>query len=250
MVTVERAADVLLLFTRSPSSALGVTEIATALSFSKAAVHRILTSLRNKGLVEMDPITHRYALGPGILNLGLTYLDRLDVRKMAIPELAQLSEATQETATLSVRTGWTRVYLDQVTPAREVIMSVQIGIPHPLHSGSSSKAFLAFLPESDIERYLARPLEAVTEATITDPNDLRKELAEIRRQGFASSSGERQAAAASAAAPLLDYRGVPVAVMSVCGPAERFEEERELCTGLLLDVTRRLSLRLGFRPGT
>lgn len=250
MVTVERAADVLLLFTRSSALALGVTEIATALGFSKAAVHRILSSLRNKGLVEMDPITHRYSLGPGILNLGLTYLDKLDVRQIAMPELAQLSQATQETTTLSVRTGWTRVYLDQVTPEREVIMSVQIGVPHPLHSGSSSKAFLAFLPESDIERYLARPLVAVTEATITDPDSLRKELAEIRRRGFAESSGERQAAAASVAAPLLDYRGLPVAVMSVCGPAERFDEEREVCTGLLLDVTRRLSLRLGYRPGT
>ena len=249
MATVERAADVLLLFTRSPALALGVTEIATALGFSKAAVHRILSALRNKGLVEMDPITHRYSLGPGILNLGLTYLDKLDVRQIAMPELSQLSQATQETTTLSVRTGWTRVYLDQVTPEREVIMSVQIGVPHPLHSGSSSKAFLAFLPESDIERYLARPLAAVTDATITDPESLRKELAEIRRRGFAESSGERQAAAAPVAAPLLDYRGLPVAVMSVCGPEERFDEERELCTGLLLDVTRRLSLRLGFRPG-
>lgn len=237
------------MFARSPSAALGVTEIATALGFSKAAVHRILSSLRNKGLVQMDPITHRYSLGPAILNLGLTYLDRLDVRQIAMPELSQLSQATQETVTLSVRTGWSRVYLDQVTPEREVIMSVQIGVPHPLHSGSSSKAFLAFLPDSDIERYLARPLEPVTDATITDPQRLRKELAEIRRQGFAESSGERQTGAASVAAPLLDYRGLPVAVMSVCGPAERFDQERELCTRQLLDVTGRLSLRLGFRRG-
>lgn len=247
MVTVERAADVLLLFTRSPSWALGVTEIATALGFSKAAVHRILSSLRNKGLVELDPVTHRYSLGPAILSLGLNYLDGLDVRQVATPELSHLSRETQETVTLSVRTGWSRVYLDQVTPEREVIMSVQIGVPHPLHSGSSSKAFLAFLPENDIERYLARPLAAVTPATITDPQQLRKELAEIRRRGFAESSGERQTGAASVAAPLLDYRALPVAVMSVCGPAERFEQERERCTGRLLDVTRRLSLRLGFR---
>ncbi|MGH3276496.1 MAG: IclR family transcriptional regulator [Streptosporangiaceae bacterium] len=248
MATVERAADVLLLFTRSPSWALGVTEAATALGFSKAAVHRILSSLRNKGLVELDPVTHRYSLGPAILSLGLTYLDKLDVRQIAAPELAQLSRATQETVTLSVRTGWSRVYLDQVTPDREVIMSVQIGIPHLLHSGSSSKAFLAFLPDSEIKRYLARPLEAVTPATITDPQQLRKNLAEIRSRGFAESSGERQTGAASVAAPVLDYRGLPLAVISVCGPAERFEEERERCTGQLLTVTRRLSLRLGFRP--
>lgn len=243
--TVERAADILLLFASSRKASLGVTEIANELELSKTAVHRILSSLRNKGIVEMDPTNHRYGLGPVIVTLGVKYLNKLDVRKVAGPELAALSHRTDETATLSIRTGFTRLYVDQVTPDREVLMSVQIGIAHPLHAGASSKAFLAFLSQDEIERYLAQPLHAVTPRTTTDPGVLRKELALIRSRGWAQSQNERQTGAGSVAAPILDYLGHPIAVISVCGPAERMVTETEECVAALLETTSKISARMG-----
>ncbi|MDA8047468.1 MAG: IclR family transcriptional regulator [Actinomycetota bacterium] len=244
-LTVERAADVLLLFGAARGPLLGVTEIANALALSKPAVHRILASLRNKGLITVDEGTRKYSLGPAMVCLGLAYLDKLDVVRLAGPELASLSQATDETATLSVRTGWTRVYVDQVTPDREVLMAVQIGVPYPLHAGASSKAFLAFLPEAEIERYLHEPLAKVTPATRVDVPSLRTELEEIRRRGFARSEGERQPGAGSVAAPLLDHRDRPLAVISVCGPAERLAAEVDHCVERLLVVAARISARLG-----
>lgn len=246
-MTVERACDVLLLFAELPQARLGVTEIATTLELSKPAVHRILSSLRNKGMVELDPSNRKYSLGPVILNLGLSYLDKLDIQAIAAPELARLSRATNETATLSVRAGDGRVYVDQVTPHREVLMSVQIGILHPLHAGASSKAFLAHLPDEEIDRHLGEPLRLLTPRTVVDPVSLRRELAAIRQRGWARSVGERQAGAASVAAPVLDVRGHPLAVVSVCGPAERFEPEMATCVEHLLAATARLSARAG-RP--
>ncbi len=244
-LTVERAADVLMLFSEQPTQYLGVTEIANALGLSKAAVHRILSSLKNKGIVEVDPVSHRYSLGPVLVSLGLTYLSKLDVRKVAAPELAELSRATNETATLSIRTGWSRVYVDQVTPDREVLMMVQIGVPYPLHAGASSKAFLAFLPAEEVDRYLSEPLGQVTPLTRTDPSELRRELAHIREAGYAVSMGERQSGAGSVAAPVLDYRGVPLAVISVSGPEERIAGEVEECAAALLETTRRVSAKMG-----
>lgn len=244
-MTVERACDVLLLFAKLPQARLGVTEIATTLELSKPAVHRILSSLRNKGMVELDPSSRKYSLGPVILSLGLSYLDKLDIQAIAAPELARLSRATNETATLSVRAGDARVYVDQVTPHREVLMSVQIGIPHPLHAGASSKAFLAHLPDEEIDRYLHEPLRLLTPRTVVDPLSLRRELAAIRQRGWAQSVGERQAGAASVAAPVLDFRSYPLAVVSVCGPAERFEPEMTVCVEHLLAATARLSARAG-----
>lgn len=243
--TVERAADVLLLFASSQKTRLGVTEIANELGISKTAIHRILSSLRNKGIVELDPVTHRYGLGPVITSLGLTYLNKLDVRKAAGRELANLSRRTNETATLSVRTGHSRVYVDQVTPDREVLMQVQIGIPYPLHAGASSKAFLAFLPQDEIERYLSQPLRKVTPFTTTEPDVLRKELELIKDRGWAQSQSERQSGAGSVAAPILDYLGEPIAVVSVCGPEERLAGEIEECVEALLDTTLSISYRMG-----
>jgi IclR family transcriptional regulator, acetate operon repressor len=246
IATVERAADVLVYFSEADQPTFGVTEIADALGLSKAAVHRILASLRTRGLVEIDELTRRYFLGVGAMKLGLAYLDRIDLRRIAHPELVALSERTAETATLSVRSGWTRFYVDQVTPRREVIMSVRLGTPYPLHAGGSSKAFLAFLNDDEIDAYLAQPeLERLTPDTVTDRNKLRREITQIRRRKYAQSYAERQAGAASVAAPVLDHRGRPQGVVSVCGPVERFRGEAEASVDALLDVTQRLSARLG-----
>ncbi|WP_067186110.1 IclR family transcriptional regulator [Microtetraspora niveoalba] len=247
IATVERAADVLMHFAETPSATLGVTEIAEALGMSKAAVHRILASLRVRRLIELDPASRRYSLGVGAMRLGLAYLDRLDIRRIAAPELVTLSQRTDETATLSVRTGWTRIYADQVTPAREVIMSVSLGVPYPLHVGGSSKAFLAFLTDEEIEAYLSEAMPAAQNGTATtDVRKLRKELAAIRECGWAQSFAERMSGAASVAAPVLDHHGRPVAVISVCGPLERFREEVDACVEALLDSTRRLSIQMGW----
>jgi IclR family acetate operon transcriptional repressor len=245
VAAIERAADTLLYFVQSDRADSGVTEIARDLGLSKAAVHRILASLRSRNLVSLDETTRRYTLGPTALMLGLTYLDRIDIRRLAAVQLPALSEATQETATLSVRTGTSRFYIEQVPPAREVIMSVKLGFPYPLHAGSSSKAFLAFLPEPEIDAYLSGPLAKVTDSTIVDKRALRRDLESIRERGWADSTGERQAGAASIAAPVLDHRGLPQAAISVCGPADRFLASKDRSVELLLNTTRALSARLG-----
>lgn len=249
ITTVERAADVLNAFTEVDTPTLGVTEIAERLSLSKAVVHRILASLRTRELVDVDTETRRYSLGPAALALGLTYLQKIDVREQARPYLRKLSQLTGETATLSIRRGNRRLYIEQVTPVREVKMTVQLGHPYPLHAGSSSKAFLAHLPENEIEAVLSEDLEPLTDRTVTDPDLLRKELTTIRESGYAMSLGERQEGAGSVAAPIFDHEGKPVAVISVCGPVERFRGEVEEIAPTLLEVTAELSRQLGWRDG-
>ncbi|GAA3447592.1 IclR family transcriptional regulator [Planomonospora venezuelensis] len=249
IAAVERAMDVLLLFGRSDRPDLGVTEIAAELGLTKAAVHRILTALRNRELIAADPVTRRYTLGHAAIALGRAYLARTDLRAMAGPELRRLAARTGETATLSIRRGDTRLYADQVVPEQELRMEVTLGIPYALHAGSSSKVVLAFLREEEIDGYLARHrLEPITETTITDPEKLRAELAGIRARGYAVSLGERQVGAASVAAPVFDRDRHVVAAVGVCGPITRFEPRVDDCVPLLLDVTARLSARLGY-PG-
>lgn len=236
-------------FVDADGASLGVTEIAQKLSLSKAVVHRILASLRGRGLVEIDEDTRRYSLGPAALALGLTYLKTIEVRELARPYLRSLSAESGETATLSVRRGGIRMYVEQVTPEREVKMTVQLGHPYPLHAGSSSKAFLAYMPEDEVEEVLEGPLDPLTDMTITDPKPLRADLDTIRERGYAVSLGERQEGAGSLAAPVFDHEGVPVAVISVCGPIERFREEIDELAPMLLRATSELSRQLGSSRG-
>lgn len=246
IVAVQRAADVLNAFTQLDGATAGVTELSERLGLSKAVVHRILATLRATGFIDLDGETRRYSLGPAALALGLTYLQQIDVRDAARSVLRELSEQTNETATLSIRRGDVRMYVDQVTPAREVKMTVQLGHPYPLHAGGSSKAFLAHLPDSLVEEYLSGPLEAVGVNTITDPALLRRDLATIRKRGYAVSFGERMEGAGSIAAPVFEHETGPIAVISVCGPVERFRNEVDEIAPLLLEATRDLSRRLGW----
>jgi len=248
--SVERAIDVLMLFTTSQGSTLGITEIANDLGISKAVVHRILTSLCDRDVVIADPESRRYSLGPGVLQLAAAYRSRLDLRTLAHQTLVQLSHATDETATLSLRHGWQRAYVDQVTPDREVAMTVSLGRTFPLHAGASSKAFLAFLPPNEIDEYLqSQPLDALTPRTIVDRDSLRAELESIRRVGYAASFGERQSGAASVAAPVMADTGSgggPVGVISICGPLERFTPLTNDFARRLVEATTALSIRLGY----
>lgn len=249
ITAVERTAMVLRAFAHADSRTLGVTELAQELNISKAVVHRILNSLRGAGFIDFDPASRRYLLGPSALDLGLAALRNVDVRELARPVLVRLSEQIQETATLSIRSGWDRIYIDQATSPREVKMTVALGRPYPLYAGSSSKSLLAFLPPNEVDEYLERTdLRPLTDLTITDVSVLRTELEEIRARGFAVSRGERQSGAGSVAAPILDHHGYPVASMSLCGPVERFQQCSEEAAGLIVEATRRLSRQLGYHP--
>jgi DNA-binding IclR family transcriptional regulator len=244
VLSVLRTADVLSYLAQAPPQPVGVTEIATALGLSKAVVFRILASLQDRGYVEFDGDSRRYLLGPKSLALGTAYLEWAgDARRAIHDSLVTLSARTQETATLSLRSGWQRMYVDQVLPPDDIKMVVPIGRQFPLHAGASSKAFLAFLPPAEQHRFFAehRDLPAVTDRTPVKKRALRAELEQIRADGFASSRGERQPGAASVAAPVFDSDGVPAAVISVCGPMERFEARSEDAAALLLEETARLS---------
>ena len=248
VAAIERAADVLFLFARSEARTLGVTEIGSTLGISKAVVHRILSSLRDRDLVSLDEETRRYALGPSVLMLADAYRDGLDHRALAVAAMRKLSDATGETATMSVLNDGRRVYVDQVTPPVEVKMTVQVGGSYPLHAGSSSKAFLAFMPRDMRRSLIEGDLPAITSQTITSPEELEADLERIRKRGFAVSLGEREAGAGSVAAPVLDHTGSPVMVLSVCGPLERFRAKVEGVSKELLDVTGDLSRQFGYQP--
>jgi DNA-binding IclR family transcriptional regulator len=239
-----RVADVLLMFTEGPSS-LGVTRIARELGLSKAVVHRILQSLAGRELVALDLATREYRLGPAAAALGARALRDSDLRSAALPLLRRLRDETGETATLSTPVPNGRVYLDQVIGTHEITMSVELGRRFPLHAGSSGKCMLAYLED---EGTRDAPLEALTPATIVDPEALRDELARVRERGYAASAGERQRDAGSVAAPIFGLSGDVVGAISVCGPRFRVTDEFVATIApKVVAVAAHISRRLGGR---
>ncbi len=216
--SADRVADVLLAFAQS-DRALGVTEIARRLQLSKAVVHRILQSLASRSIVQPMAGESTYSLGPAAIGLGTKAWSQLDVRTIAAPVLRSLRAQTRETATLSALVGHRRVYLDQYESPQEVKMVVEIGPQYPLHSGASSRAILAYLPEHFAVEAL-RELQSTTPDVDADAFHTR--LAEIRESGYATSINERNTGAASIAAPFFDAADHVLGSVSSSGPAFRY----------------------------
>jgi DNA-binding IclR family transcriptional regulator len=155
---------------------------------------------------------------------------------------------TSETATLSVRQGWSRVYVDQVLSPQEVRMWVTLGKAYPLHAGSSSKAILAALSDREVDQYLTEHgLESLTTSTISSREELKAEIESIRARGYASSSGERRADAGSVAAPILQAGGQVFGSISICGPITRFDKTAIRRYGALVkEAAAKLSADIGY----
>lgn len=218
----DRVADVLLAV-GTADGPLGVSTIARQLDLSKAVVYRILQSLSDRRLVRFDESSRAYQLGPSSMILGSKALRTLDLRTAALPVLRQLQQLTRETTTVSALVGTMRIYLDQVPSHRELKMMVETGRPYPLHAGSSSKAILAFAPPALQDAILDTELPALTAQTITDRQELRRDLDRISQTGVAVSRGERQHGAGSVAAPVFAPSGEVVGSISICGPIDRFD---------------------------
>lgn len=241
-----RVVDVLALFTAGPA-ALGVSEIARELRLSKAVVHRILQSLASRSFVVADPQTREYRLGPGAVALGVRAMRDMDLRRSASPVLRRLRDETGETTTLSAPIGGSRVYLDQYESPQEIKMTVELGRPHPLHAGASSRAILAFLPEETHDAVIRAGLPRLTPLTIDDPEELRRRLAGVRAAGYATSLGERQDGAGSVAAPVFGLDGEVAGAISVCGPVSRFDRKVvERYVPLVREAAREISRALGW----
>lgn len=245
-----RALGVLSLISDRSPETLGVSTIARELDLPKAVAHRILKEFTAASFLAFDDRTKQYRLGSDALALGMAALRSLDVPKLARPHLEALVAETKETATLSVRTGWSSVYVDQVLSPHEIRMAISLGTTHPLHAGSSSKAILAHLAPAEIEEYLdLAGLKAVTSSTITDVATLRDALAQVRQVSYAVSLGERQAGAGSVAAPVHRASGEVFGSISLCGPRDRFDADACERYGELVAATAlSISTELGHRP--
>jgi DNA-binding IclR family transcriptional regulator len=164
-------------------------------------------------------VTNRYRLGYVVLRLAASVGHEPLVQR-AHALLRRLAEDTGETVNLAVAHRLELVYVDQVRSA-QVMTANWLGHATPLHATSTGKAFLAALPNRELEAALVQKLERYTATTITEPAALRAELATVRRRGYAESRGELEPALWGVSAAARDARGRPVAVVSVWGTEAR-----------------------------
>ncbi|WP_053364638.1 IclR family transcriptional regulator [Bacillus sp. FJAT-27251] len=201
-----------------------VSDLANSLGLAKSTVSRLLSTLASEGFVIKDKNTGGYKLGLSVLTLGGIVTNHLEIHKEAAPVLYKLVNDTKETAHLSVLDELDTIYIHKEECNQPVRILTHLGRRNPSYCTSSGKLLLAFSDESLVEEVIRRGLKAYTSKSITDPDQLRAEMDNIRKMGYAISTEELTQGTRSVAAPIRDYTGKVVCAINVVGPLQRMKD--------------------------
>lgn len=227
---------------------LNVTEVAQRLHVDKSTASRRLSELFKRNLVDRDPDSGRFRLGVRFLGLGRKVAERLSIRNVAFPIMAQLRDATNETVELTVRRGLERVYIEVVETSQPVRRVLPTGVPLPLYPGAPGKPFLAHMTARELAPIFDE-LESLRFAAgrVPDRATLEAELRAVRETGVAWGHEEMILGAGAVAFPLFDHGEKVAAALSISIPSPRFTpEHRQHCQEQGLAAAREISSRLGF----
>lgn len=207
---------------------LGVRETARMLGLSKSSAHRALQDLEKLGIAKQVSEKGGYVLGPRAYGLAATIQSKFNLLEVAKPVLKELTEKTGETSYLGQYSGGKLILLDKVSTKHLIQYVLPLSTELPLYAGAAGKVILANLPEADADRIITESkLEKITENTVTDPEKLRVQLAQIRKQGFAFTMGERQIGAVGIASVIVNVKGEVFGSIVLTIPETRFAVDKK-----------------------
>jgi DNA-binding IclR family transcriptional regulator len=209
---------------------LSLSDIARRAGLTLPTAHRLVRELVEFGALERDP-EGRYSVGLRLLELSALAPRGLELREVAFPYLDDLHQTTRGNVHLGVRDGVEVVYVETMRTRTKHPISSRVGDRWPVHASGMGLVLLAYADGELQERVLSGPLEAFTELTVTDPRELRRRLAQIRRTGVAVARGQITLPNLAVAVPVHRGDGEVAAAISVVVEADR-ARPRELAAAL------------------
>jgi DNA-binding IclR family transcriptional regulator len=242
---IERAMRLLDALAAQPDP-VTLKELSATTGLHASTAHRILNDLVVGRYVERVD-NGLYQLGMRLLELGSLVKGRLNVREAAISAMRSLHKLTGQTINLSVQQGDEIVYIDRAWSERSGMQVVRaIGGRAPLHLTSTGKLFLSTADARQVRAYALRTgLAGHTRNSLTDLDRLERELALVRRHGYARDNEELELGVRCIAAGIFDDTGKLVAGLSMSAPAERLQDD---WIKALVDTAASISEALGYEP--
>lgn len=188
--SADRALDVIEYVT-GVATAPTFTQLVRALGLPKSSLSQLLSNLVARGYLELDASTATYRPGEGLFALVRRASAAVPLRALVTPVLERLRDALNETAGFYIQHGDEIELVGAAASRHALVYIMNIGERAPLYAISPGKIVLAHMTPDELDGWLERThLRRFTETTITSPAALRRELAEVRREGFANSNGE------------------------------------------------------------
>ena len=166
-----------------------ITEVADAIGCAKSTAHRHLSTLHELGYVVVDP--DGYHVGLRFLDLGQHARKRLQGYELVKKKVEELANQTGERAQFLVEEHGEAVYVHRTFGEHAIRTDPGIGSRIPLHAASAGKAILAHMDPTKRNDIIEQAdFDPITDATITDPKQLRDELQIVQQQGYSYNREE------------------------------------------------------------
>ncbi|MBA9025993.1 IclR family transcriptional regulator [Peribacillus huizhouensis] len=221
---VERALLLLKLIGENPSP-ISVGDLAKQAELNRTTAWRLIGTLENQGFVEKDPFSKGYQLGYALHQITSKNDSYGYLIRRARNTLLKLKEEMGETVLLSVPKHDGTLTIDQIDTDHSVRLVDYTHTISPLHCTSNGKILLSLLPQKELDILLEQPLEPLSKYSITDPEELRKELEKIRVQKVGLSIGELDENENAISAPIFNKKKDLVAFITLGGPSFRLTKE-------------------------
>jgi DNA-binding IclR family transcriptional regulator len=246
--SLEVGAGVLRAVVRGQHSMM-LKDIAAAADMPASKAHRYLVSLIRAGLIEQDPMTARYSLGPFALDIGLVALDRLDRVRLGLSAISDLRDTVNETTALAVWGSHGPVIVRWERPQRPITVNVVTGTSLRLLNSASGRVFAAWLPKSQTEAQIAKELKFKPNLSgLTTRAEVDAMLAKVRAEGIAPVSAHYMFKGVEAvAAPVFNFKNQISMSLVVVGVEGMFDMTE---SGHVVQALKKSAATLSWRLGS
>ena len=226
MKTVDKALSVLDQFSPEKTE-IGLSELARMAAHDKAATRRLLVALAKHGFIEQVADSRKYRLGHGFLRLARVREATVPLESAARAVCDWLVERAGETVHVSVPGPHGMSTVAHRLPRRGNVVNIDPSQLLNFHATASGMAYLAFASPARLEQALALPRERLTEATVTDADELRAMLSSFRKAGHSHVRRGFEADVASIAMPFFISGEEPAGAIALALPHHDLTSKRQ-----------------------
>ncbi|MDP3819864.1 MAG: IclR family transcriptional regulator [Burkholderiales bacterium] len=234
------------------AASMTLKDLAATADLPPSRAHPYLVSFGKLGLVEQDPHTGRYALGPMALQMGLSCLHQSDPIKAATPVAEALARKIDQTIVIAVWANFGPTVVRLIEGSQPLHVNMRAGTVMSILGTATGRAFAAVLPASQLEQAMHGRSDELRRADRSPVKNLARELkevsAEVRSQGLARAMGRPIPGINAFSAPVFDHEGHAALVITALGHEDNFSAAWDSAeAGGVRQAAADISMRLGFR---
>lgn len=219
----------LLLALSNSQTPLTLRDLSSRAGLPAARAHPYLVSFGRLKLIEQEPETGRYALGPAALQLGLTCLHQLDPVRAALPVAQQLAAETGHAVALAVWGNFGPTVVRMIDAHEPLHVSMRAGTVMSILGTATGRAFAGAMS--------AERMASVRASALGDPEghkatllnakskELREATKQLRDHGVARAEGRPIPGVNAFSAPAFDHEGEVVIVITALDHQDRLSSD-------------------------